>query len=281
MAACPTVATDPQYAGPMPLGQAHRYNSDTRDAGFDRRRDVLSGGSGPWRCHFAGECSQVGPKGVDPAKAIQLMKRELVSDLLRLRRRRPPAAVAETPHGTPREGIAAPPARTVTEAGGTWPLPQASVTVRAGGAAIPSRGASGADRDRGLRERPRPTGLGHGPRRRRRDSLARRAVGRLGDGGRRPATAQPQQVGYQLPLHELDRLGGVHALGAHLRALAREMAAPWPAPTREHVAPPVEAGIARVAVVAVRLAQGHRAGVLRVGRHRGAGGHAAPALDAV
>jgi succinate dehydrogenase / fumarate reductase iron-sulfur subunit len=114
MAACPTVATDPQYAGPMPLGQAHRYNSDSRDGGFAARREVLAGGSGPWRCHFAGECSQVCPKGVDPAKAIQLMKRELVLDLLRLRRRKAPAAVAEAPHGTPREGIAAPPARTVT-----------------------------------------------------------------------------------------------------------------------------------------------------------------------
>ncbi len=116
MAACPTVATDPQYAGPMPLGQAHRYNSDTRDAGFDARREVLSGGSGPWRCHFAGECSQVCPKGVDPAKAIQLMKRELVRDLLRLRRRTPCAAVADPPHGTHREGIAAPPERTAGEA---------------------------------------------------------------------------------------------------------------------------------------------------------------------
>jgi succinate dehydrogenase / fumarate reductase iron-sulfur subunit len=115
MAACPTVATDPQYAGPMPLGQAHRYNSDTRDAGFGRRREVLSGGSGPWRCHFAGECSQVCPKGVDPAKAIQLMKQDLVFDLLRLRRRRPPAAVAEAPHGTMREDIPAAPARTVTK----------------------------------------------------------------------------------------------------------------------------------------------------------------------
>ena len=75
---------------------------------------MLSGGSGPWRCHFAGECSQVCPKGVDPAKAIQLMKRELVFDLLRLRRRKAPAAVAEAPHGTPREDIPAPPARTVT-----------------------------------------------------------------------------------------------------------------------------------------------------------------------
>jgi succinate dehydrogenase / fumarate reductase iron-sulfur subunit len=121
MAACPTVATDPQYAGPMPLAQAHRYNSDTRDGGFDARREVLAGGSGPWRCHFAGECSQVCPKGVDPAKAIQLMKRELVRDLLRLRRGRTPAPVAEAPHGTPREGIAAPPARTA----GQVPPPQA------------------------------------------------------------------------------------------------------------------------------------------------------------
>jgi succinate dehydrogenase / fumarate reductase iron-sulfur subunit len=115
MAACPTVATDPQYAGPMPLGQAQRYDADSRDAGFAQRREVLSGGSGPWRCHFAGECSQVCPKGVDPAKAIQLMKQDLVFDLLHLRRRRPPAAVAEAPHGAPREGIPAAPARTVPE----------------------------------------------------------------------------------------------------------------------------------------------------------------------
>jgi succinate dehydrogenase / fumarate reductase iron-sulfur subunit len=114
MAACPTVATDPEYAGPMPLSQAHRYNTDSRDGGFAERREILSGGSGPWRCHFAGECSQVCPKGVDPAKAIQLMKRELVRDLLRLRRRRPCAPVAEPPHSAPREGIASPPPRTAT-----------------------------------------------------------------------------------------------------------------------------------------------------------------------
>ena len=117
MAACPTVATDPQYAGPMPLGQAHRYNTDTRDAGFGARRELLSGESGPWRCHFAGECSQVCPKGVDPAKAIQLMKQDLVFDLLRLRRRRPPAALAEAPHGRMREDIAAAPPRTVSGEG--------------------------------------------------------------------------------------------------------------------------------------------------------------------
>jgi len=114
MAACPTVATDALYSGPMPLAQAHRYNNDTRDGGFAERSQVLGGEAGPWRCHYAGECSRVCPKGVDPAKAIQLMKRELVLDYLHLRRKHQPALVAPKPTGGKRrEGIADAPARTV------------------------------------------------------------------------------------------------------------------------------------------------------------------------
>jgi succinate dehydrogenase / fumarate reductase iron-sulfur subunit len=97
MAACPTFATDPLYSGPMPLAQAHRYNSDTRDGGFAARKQVLAGERGPWRCHFAGECSRVCPKGVDPAKAIQLMKRELVLDYFHLRKQGCPAGIAKKP----------------------------------------------------------------------------------------------------------------------------------------------------------------------------------------
>jgi succinate dehydrogenase / fumarate reductase, iron-sulfur subunit len=99
MSACPTYATDASYSGPMPLAQAHRYNTDTRDGGFAARKTVLAGKQGPWRCHYAGECSQVCPKGVDPAKAIQLMKRELVLDYLRLRREKCPAKIAQKPAG--------------------------------------------------------------------------------------------------------------------------------------------------------------------------------------
>jgi len=84
MAACPTVATDPVYSGPQPLAQAYRYMIDSRDGGFAKRREALAGAAGPWRCHYAGECSNVCPKGVDPARAIQLMKRQLVLDYLRL-----------------------------------------------------------------------------------------------------------------------------------------------------------------------------------------------------
>jgi succinate dehydrogenase / fumarate reductase iron-sulfur subunit len=102
MAACPTYATDPTYTGPMPLAQAHRYNTDGRDGGFAARKQVLAGDRGPWRCHYAGECSRVCPKGVDPAKAIQLMKRELVLDSLRLRKKKCPSAVVTKPAGLKR-----------------------------------------------------------------------------------------------------------------------------------------------------------------------------------
>ncbi len=114
MAACPTYATDPHYAGPMPLAQAYRYNADSRDDGFGVRRAVLAGEAGPWRCHFAGECSRVCPKGVDPARAIQQLKRELVLAGLHLRRPRRPAPIAERPAAAVRrEGIPSAPPPTV------------------------------------------------------------------------------------------------------------------------------------------------------------------------
>jgi succinate dehydrogenase / fumarate reductase, iron-sulfur subunit len=113
MAACPTVATDHVYGGPMPLAQAHRYDADSRDGGFTARRDVLSGPRGPWSCHYAGECSRVCPKGVDPARAIQLMKRQLVLDLLHLGGRQKPSGLARKPAGlTRRPDIPDPPPRT-------------------------------------------------------------------------------------------------------------------------------------------------------------------------
>jgi succinate dehydrogenase / fumarate reductase iron-sulfur subunit len=102
VAACPTCATDSQYSGPMALTQAHRYSTDTRDDGFDERKRVLTGEAGPWRCHFAGECSRVCPKGVDPGKAIQLMKRQLVADYLGLRQKTPIAQINTKPEGIER-----------------------------------------------------------------------------------------------------------------------------------------------------------------------------------
>jgi succinate dehydrogenase / fumarate reductase, iron-sulfur subunit len=76
MSACPTVATSKEYSGPQALTQAWRYTMDTRDAGAKERAEELYSAHGVYRCHFAGACSQVCPKGVDPALAIQLAKKD-------------------------------------------------------------------------------------------------------------------------------------------------------------------------------------------------------------
>ena len=90
MAACPTLATDARYLGPMPLTAAERYNADTRDGGQQERAQVTGSSRGAIRCHYAGECSRVCPKGVDPARAVQLLKRRLVLDYLHLARKSEP-----------------------------------------------------------------------------------------------------------------------------------------------------------------------------------------------
>lgn len=77
-AACPIVATDKTFLGPQALAQAYRYYADSRDEGGIDRLRPLGDGTSLLRCHFAASCSQVCPKGVDPALAIQLLRREVL-----------------------------------------------------------------------------------------------------------------------------------------------------------------------------------------------------------
>jgi len=114
MAACPTLATDTGYLGPQPLAQSYRYSVDTRDGGFKERKPVAGGPKGTARCHYAGECSRACPKGVDPARAIQLMKRRLVLDFLHLARQQQPCKVQGPPKDARRRPeIPEAPAKTV------------------------------------------------------------------------------------------------------------------------------------------------------------------------
>jgi len=53
---------------------AHRYNQDSRDQGLAERQDEVATPEGVWDCSFAGECSEVCPKHVDPAGALQQLK---------------------------------------------------------------------------------------------------------------------------------------------------------------------------------------------------------------
>ena len=95
LAACPTVATDEHYLGPQGLGQAWRYTSDSRDEGSVEREAEVYSDHGVYRCHFAGACSEVCPKGVDPAFAIQLLKRDMF--MRNLRGHRPKSGTAVAP----------------------------------------------------------------------------------------------------------------------------------------------------------------------------------------
>jgi succinate dehydrogenase / fumarate reductase, iron-sulfur subunit len=114
MGACPTLATDARYLGPMPITAAQRYNKDTRDEGRRERNPVTAGPGGAFRCHYAGECSRACPKGVDPAKAIQLLKRQLVLDYLHLASHRKPCKKLAGPgEGKPLANLPPAPPRTV------------------------------------------------------------------------------------------------------------------------------------------------------------------------
>lgn len=73
-AACPQYGLDQSFIGPAALALAHRYNLDSRDQGKSQRLDILADYHGVWDCSFVGACSEVCPKSVDPAAAIQQMK---------------------------------------------------------------------------------------------------------------------------------------------------------------------------------------------------------------
>ncbi|HKJ16191.1 MAG TPA: succinate dehydrogenase/fumarate reductase iron-sulfur subunit [Xanthomonadales bacterium] len=75
-AACPQYNLDPEFTGPAVMALAHRYNLDSRDQGRSERLDILGDHDGVWNCSFVGACSEVCPKHVDPAAAIQQMKIE-------------------------------------------------------------------------------------------------------------------------------------------------------------------------------------------------------------
>lgn len=79
-AACPEYGLEPKFLGPAAITLAHRYNRDSRDGGRDERQEVLAADSGVWKCSFVGACSEVCPKHVDPAGALQQVKVASMTD---------------------------------------------------------------------------------------------------------------------------------------------------------------------------------------------------------
>ncbi|MCM2251758.1 MAG: succinate dehydrogenase/fumarate reductase iron-sulfur subunit [Ramlibacter sp.] len=79
-AACPQVGLNPDFKGPGVLALAHRYNADSRDGGRDERMEIMSTDDGVWGCSAVGYCSEVCPKHVDPANAVNQNKVESAKD---------------------------------------------------------------------------------------------------------------------------------------------------------------------------------------------------------
>lgn len=73
-AACPQYGLIPEFIGPAAIALAHRYNQDSRDGGREERQEEIASTEGVWHCTFVGACSDVCPKHVDPAGALQQVK---------------------------------------------------------------------------------------------------------------------------------------------------------------------------------------------------------------
>jgi succinate dehydrogenase / fumarate reductase iron-sulfur subunit len=74
LSVCPAAATREDYLGPAAMVAAYRFNADSRDEGREFRLSTICSDGGIWRCHFAAECSEVCPKKIEPAKAIQKLR---------------------------------------------------------------------------------------------------------------------------------------------------------------------------------------------------------------
>jgi len=73
-AACPQYGLDSSFTGPGVLALLHRYNADSRDGASDERMQIVNAEEGVWSCTAVGYCSEVCPKGVDPAHAVNQNK---------------------------------------------------------------------------------------------------------------------------------------------------------------------------------------------------------------
>jgi fumarate reductase iron-sulfur subunit len=78
--ACPVVANEPEFIGPAAIALGHRYNLDSRDEGNRERNEIFRGEGTVFSCSYANECSEVCPKHVDPAAAVNQAKFNAVID---------------------------------------------------------------------------------------------------------------------------------------------------------------------------------------------------------
>lgn len=75
---CPSFWWNPdKFVGPAALLQAYRFIADTRDTQKKHRLKKLNDAFSVYRCHGIMNCTSVCPKGLNPSKAINEIKKEL------------------------------------------------------------------------------------------------------------------------------------------------------------------------------------------------------------
>jgi len=73
--ACPSFWWNPdKFAGPAALLQAYRFIADSRDTNLNERLDDLEDPYRLFRCHTIMNCADVCPKGLNPTRAIEMIK---------------------------------------------------------------------------------------------------------------------------------------------------------------------------------------------------------------
>jgi fumarate reductase iron-sulfur subunit len=79
-AACPQYGLNSKFIGPGAMALVHRYNLDSRDSGSEQRMPLVRAEEGVFNCTAVGYCSEVCPKKVDPANAVNINKTESAKD---------------------------------------------------------------------------------------------------------------------------------------------------------------------------------------------------------
>ncbi|MER5475361.1 succinate dehydrogenase iron-sulfur subunit [Streptomyces sp. NPDC002734] len=76
---CPVFWNDGQYFGPAAIVNAHRFIFDSRDEAGEQRLEILNDRDGVWRCRTTFNCTDACPRGIEITKAIQEVKRALIT----------------------------------------------------------------------------------------------------------------------------------------------------------------------------------------------------------
>ncbi len=78
---CPIYWADGEYVGPAAIVNAHRFIFDSRDQAAAERLTILAQRSGVFRCRTVFNCTDACPRGIQVTRAIQEVKRALLSRL--------------------------------------------------------------------------------------------------------------------------------------------------------------------------------------------------------